>query len=92
MPNLKSAKKRMRQNVVERTRNRTRKTLIKTYTKKVLAAVEAKDVAEAEAQFRILQKKTDKAAKVNTIHANKAGRRKSRIQKRINALKAAASE
>lgn len=87
MPNTKQAAKRMRQNDKRRTINRSRKTAIKTFTRKVTTAVEAKDATEAQAQFVELQKRVDKAAKENTIHPNAAARRKSRIQKKINAIK-----
>ena len=89
MPNIDSAKKRMRQTATRRTVNRARKSMIRTYTRKVEKALEEQDVTEAEASFHIVQKKLDKAAKGSTIHPNKAARRKSRMQKQINAMKAA---
>jgi small subunit ribosomal protein S20 len=86
VPQSKQAKKRVRQNEKRRIRNRARKSELKTVTKKILTAVEQGAVAEAVESFRDLQKKADKAAKAKTIHPNKAARRKSRLQKRINAL------
>lgn len=88
MPNTQQAKKRMRQDEKRRTRNRARKSEVKTYTRKVLTAIEQGSLADAQEEFRTLQVKADKAAKVGSIHPNKAARRKSRLQKRINALKA----
>ena len=67
MPNIQSAKKRMRQSAKRRARNRSRKTGIKTYTKKVTKAIDEKNVAEAEAEYREMQARLDKAAKARTI-------------------------
>ena len=89
MPNIDSAKKRMRQTATRRTVNRARKSMIRTFTRKLEQAIEEQDVTEAEATFKVLQKKLDKAAKGSTIHPNKAARRKSRMMKRINDMKAA---
>ena len=90
MPNNEQAKKRMRQNVVCRLRNRARKAQIRTYGRKIQAALEKGDIADAEASYVTFQKKVDKAAKVHTIHANAAARRKSRMVSTINKAKAAA--
>tara|TARA_R110002072_G_scaffold202441_1_gene360197 strand:+ start:2287 stop:2562 length:276 start_codon:yes stop_codon:yes gene_type:complete len=90
MPNNAQAKKRVRQNVVRRLRNRVRKAQIRTYGRRIEAALEKGDVATAEAEFVTFQKKIDKAAKVHTIHANAAARRKSRVAGTINKAKAAA--
>ena len=88
MPNTKTAAKSMRQNASQNTTNRARKTAIKNTSKRVTKAVADGNVATAEEAFRGAQKKLDKAVKGNTIHRNKAARRKSRLQKKINALKA----
>lgn len=88
MPNNEQAKKRMRQNVVRRLRNRVRKAQIRTYGRKVQEALAKGDVSTAEAEFVTFQKKVDKAAKVNTIHANAAARKKSRLASAINKAKA----
>ena len=67
MPNTKQAKKRMRQNVKRKADNRARKSEVKTYTKKVLTAVQNGSLADAEEAFKVLQKKADKAAKGNAL-------------------------
>jgi small subunit ribosomal protein S20 len=89
MPNNAQAKKRMRQNVVCRLRNRVRKAQIRTYGRKVQEALDKGDITTAEAEFVTFQKKVDKAAKVHTIHANAAARKKSRMAGAINKAKAA---
>ena len=89
MPNTVQAKKRMRQNEVRRAANRARKTIVKTFTKKTVSAIDEKSFTDAEQLLRETQSRLDKAAKTNAIHKNKAARRKSRLQKRLNAAKAA---
>ncbi len=88
MPNTKTAAKRMRQNVKRKTINRARKTAIKTFTKRFEKAIDESKPAIAEAELRAVQTKLDKAAGGKTIHPNKAARRKSRLQKKLNQLKA----
>ncbi|MCA8921887.1 MAG: 30S ribosomal protein S20 [Planctomycetes bacterium] len=90
MPNTKQAGKRHRQDERRRIANKAKKSMIRTFTKKVEAAIEEGKPADAEELYRIAQKKLDKAAKTNTVHPNKAARRKSRLQKKVNAAKAQA--
>ncbi len=87
MPNTKSAAKRLRQNVVRRLRNRAVKSKIRTARKKVLAALEARNIPEAERQFSLFAKLADRAAAKNIIHPNAAARYKSRLSQRIKLLK-----
>ena len=86
----KSAQKRHRQSLKRRLINRSRKSTIKTYTKKALAALGAgQDVAAAQSKAESL---IDKAAKGSTMHKNTAARKKSRLAKAINKAKAAQAE
>lgn len=87
MPNTSSAKKRMRQDAVRRSRNRSTKSTLRTQLRKVRAAISAKKLDEGETEFRALVKKLDQAAAHNVIHANAAARTKSRISQAIKALK-----
>jgi small subunit ribosomal protein S20 len=87
MPNTASAKKRLRQNVVRRDKNRSIKTTLRTLTKKVREGVAAKDVEKSTADFGLLVKKLDRAASTNIIHPNAAARTKSRLSKAIKAIK-----
>jgi small subunit ribosomal protein S20 len=89
MPHSASAKKRLRQSIVRRDRNRAIKSEIKTSIRKVLDALSDKDVSAAQELFRTVAKKTDQAASSRTIHRNKAARIKSRLSARI--LKASQS-
>jgi small subunit ribosomal protein S20 len=87
MPNIKSAKKRMLQNVVLREKNRSVKRSLKTQTKKVLDAVTAGNVEQAEKELRQSAKILDRAAAHNIIHRNAAARTKSRLSARVKVLK-----
>jgi small subunit ribosomal protein S20 len=91
MPNTKSAKKRLRQNVRRRAHNRTIRSAMRTQMRKVRERLEAEDAAGAEAELRVATKKLDQAAAKNVIHKNAAARLKSRLARRLNALQASAS-
>ncbi len=83
-----SAKKRVRQNVKSRTINRGRKSRIKTQIKHFDAAVDAGDVEAASEQYRLVVQKLDKTAATSTMHKKTAARKKSRLAKQLNSLKA----
>jgi len=82
------SKKRARQNIERRTINRARKSQIKTLIKRFEAAIENDDVQAASEQYRIVEKKLDKTASTSTMHKNTTSRKKSRLAKKLNALKA----
>jgi small subunit ribosomal protein S20 len=83
-----SAKKRVRQNEKRRTINRARKSQVKTQVKHLEAALSQGDVEAAATQFQVVVKKLDKVASTSTMHKNTAARKKSRLAKQLNALKA----
>ena len=83
-----SAKKRIKQNTKRKTINRARKSQVKTQIKHFEAAVEKGDVEAASEQYRLLTKKLDKTAATSTMHKRTAGRKKSRLAKRLNTLTA----
>lgn len=86
MPNIKSQKKRDRQNKMRTLRNRALKSKIKQTYKQFLQSVEAKDAQEAEKNMSLLYKALDKAAKRNLIHANFVANRKSGAAKKLSAI------
>lgn len=88
MPNSASAKKSLRQNQERRAANRSAKSTLRTQVKKVRAAIAAGDAEKCDAEFKTAQKKLDKAAASNLIHANAAARTKARLTKAIKAVKA----
>lgn len=76
MPNLKSAKKRMRQNEVRRERNQQVRTRLKNARRIMLDTLEAKDSSAGDEAFRSYCSVLDKAAKGGIIKKNTAIRRK----------------
>ena len=90
MPNTPSAIKRLKQSVKRRMHNRITKKIIKTYTKRTLAAVAAKEFDKAEADFRVATAKIDKAGVRRVLHPNTAARRKSRLAREYKAALAKA--
>ena len=85
-----SSKKRIRQNKTRRLINTARKSALKTLTRKFTEAVSANDTAVAETEFRKLTKALDQDCTIGVMHKKQASRRKSRMQKRLNVLKASA--
>ncbi len=92
MPNTRSAKKRLRQNIVRRARNRASKQALRTQCRKIREAVKEGDLDRAEAEFRTAAKKLDRAGARNIIHRNAAARTKSRLSSAIRVAKQAVSQ
>ena len=94
MANHKSAKKRMRQNVVRNERNTAYMSKVKTALKKFnLAVANAaetgnKDMTETEALFRSSQSLLQKAAQKGLLHKNNASRKVQRLYKRMTKVSA----
>lgn len=88
MPNTKSAEKKVRVSERNRLYNRFWKTRVKTEIKKVLAAIEAKNLELAEKLFSQATSIIDKAVGKGVLHRNNGARKKSRLARRINQLKA----
>ena len=82
------AKKRAKQNVKRRTINRARKSQVKTQIKHFENALAKGDIESVSEQLRLVTKKLDKTASTSTMHKKTAARKKSRLTKRLNALKA----
>jgi len=79
----------MRQSVKRRGRNRSNLSRVKTQVKKLNAALEQKDVNQAQQLLSTTVSSIDRASKQGVIHANAAARRKSRLTRKVNALRAA---
>lgn len=77
MPVHKSAKKRLKQNKRANIQNRSIKSEIKTFAKKVEASLDEKDLKKTISLL-------DEAARKRVIHRNKASRLKSRLTKLVN--------
>jgi len=83
-----SAKKRVRQNANRNRINRARKSQIKTQIKRFEQALSGGDAKAASEQYRLVVEKLDKIAGSSTMHKNTAARKKSRLAKKLNSLKA----
>ena len=83
-----SAKKRVRQNARRKTLNRSRRSQVKTHIKHLEAALSEGNVPAAQEQFQTVVKQLDKAGATSTMHKNTAARKKSRLARKLNALKA----
>lgn len=86
MPNIKSAKKRLKQSLVRRDKNRSVKSALRTFLKKAETALEAGDKTVAEAAVKDACSHLDKTARKNIIHDNAASRRKSRLMKKLQKI------
>ena len=86
LANIKSAKKRVVTSQVRADRNKAIKSRVKTFVKKVDAAIEAKDKAAAEAALPVAIAEISKAASKGIFHKNTAARKVSRITKAVNSL------
>ncbi len=85
-----SSQKAMRRGKRRAARNLARRSRIKSTIRKVTDAITARDSETAEKVYREAARVLDRNASRLTLHPNTAARRKSRLAKRINAIKAAA--
>ena len=88
MANSKSAKKRALQSEKRRQHNASRRSMLRSYVKKVIAAIQAGDHSAATEAFNAAQPILDRMATKGLIHKNKAARHKARLNTRIKALAA----
>jgi small subunit ribosomal protein S20 len=84
----KSAEKRQRQAEKRRLRNKSEKTAIRSTAKKIVVATQGKDKAAAEVALKDMIKRIDTAARKGIVKKNAAARKKSRMQRLVNALNA----
>ena len=86
MAHSKSSKKRVQIGERNAERNQAIKSRVKTFVKKVLSAVEAKNVDEAKTALQVAYKELDKAVTKGVVKKNTASRKKSRLAVKVNAL------
>lgn len=84
MPNIKSAKKRVKQSAKKEEINTLVSSRMKTAIKKVEKEVKAGNKEEATSKLKNAVKNIDKALSSGLIHKNKAAREKSRLTKMKN--------
>lgn len=87
MANIKSAKKRVITNEKKAARNARVKAHCKAAEKAFHEAVDNGDAAEAEAKFKVTEKKLMQAGAKGTLHKNKVSRTVARLQRDLNELK-----
>lgn len=79
MANIASAKKRARQAEKHRQHNASLRSMVRTFIKKVYAAIEANNYKLAFESYQAAQPIIDRMAHKGLIHKNKAARHKSRL-------------
>lgn len=89
MPNLRNAKKALRQSLKRAERNKMVKAEIHSLRVKLRKAVTAKKVDEAVELARLVGKKLDKAVQNKLLKQNTVARYKSRFMQKVNAIKSA---
>lgn len=83
MPNIKSAKKRVKVNAVKAARNKAARSALKTEIKNANAAIASGE--NKEEALKAAVKKIDQAAAKGLLHKNTAARKKSALAKKANA-------
>jgi small subunit ribosomal protein S20 len=87
LANSPQAIKRARQNDDHRAHNASRRSMLRTAVKRVLAAIRAGDADTAGSRYQAAVPLLDRMAARGLIHKNTAARHKSRLNKRIHALR-----
>ena len=85
MANIASQKKRILRSERERTENRLLTSTVKTYFRRLEAAVGEGDSSKIEAEHKTLVSKIDKAVQKGALHKNTGARKKSRAARIVGA-------
>jgi small subunit ribosomal protein S20 len=78
MANIASQKKRINRTERERLENRRYTSAVKTYFRRLEAAIESGDAGAADAELRALESKIDRAVQRGALHRNSGARKKAR--------------
>ena len=87
MPNIKSAKKRVKVIAAKTLRNKSLNSSLKTSIKKANAAIDNNVNGKSEV-VKVAVKKIDQAVSKGILHKNTAARKKSKLVKRLNKVSA----
>ena len=87
MANIASAKKRARQSEANRQRNASARSMLRTYIRRVVSAIDKGDKEAARKAYDAAVPVIDRMAGKGIVHRNKAARHKSRLATRILTLK-----
>ncbi|WP_280564419.1 MULTISPECIES: 30S ribosomal protein S20 [unclassified Chromohalobacter] len=88
MANIKQARKRALQAERRRQHNTSQRSMVRTYVKRVVKAIQSGDHGQAMTELKAAQPVIDRIADKDAISKRKAARIKSRLNKRIKALAA----
>jgi len=86
--NSPQARKRARQNDTRRIHNASQRSMVRTYLKKTIAAIESGNAEQAQAAYTAAVPVLDRMANKGILHKNKAARHKSRLNAQVKALAA----
>lgn len=86
MANSAQARKRARQAESARQRNASQRSMLRTYVKKVVNAIDAGNKDDAADAYKAAVPVLDRMADKGLLHKNKAARHKSRLNAQIKAL------
>lgn len=86
MANIQSAKKRMRQNVKRRERNRYHRARVRTAIRKLRAQIEAGETETAQSLLPDTLKLIDSTVSKGVLHRNTAARYKSRLTRAVQSM------
>jgi small subunit ribosomal protein S20 len=86
MPNTPSAKKAVRQIARRAAINRSRRSQMRTYIRKVEEAIATGDEAAAAQALHAAEPLIKRAAQKGIVHSNTASRKVSRLTRKVNAL------
>jgi len=84
LPNIKSAEKRVRQNVKRELRNRRTKSMLKSSIRRFEESLQSGDMEEAKVKLNAAVRQIDRAATRGVVHKNTAARKKSRLSRIFN--------
>ena len=86
MANIAQAKKRARQAEKSRIRNAGQRSNLRTFIKKVMAAIESGDKEQAKSAYKTVVSVIDSAVTKGLIHKNKGARNKSRLNSKVRSM------
>ncbi len=87
MANTAQARKRARQAEKRRTQNASQRSMVRTYIKRVQAAIRSGNAEAAQTALTAAVPVIDSMASKGIMHKNKAARHKSRLSAAVTALK-----
>jgi small subunit ribosomal protein S20 len=86
LANSPQSKKRARQAEKRRNHNASMRSMVRTYLKRVIAAISSGNASAAQAAYNDAVPVIDRMADKGVIHKNKAARHKSRLNAQVKAL------